>query len=221
MSNLIFFGAPGSGKGTQAKKLVKEHKFFHLSTGDLLRECKNDITHPLHSLISTKMAMGELIEDDIVNEIVSHKIEQISKHSIIFDGYPRTVNQAIFLAEKLQKCGKNIDKVILFDINPDVVINRVIHRKVCSNCGAIFNSQFNPSQSEGICDLCNGKLESRADDNEEVIRNRINIYNQSCKELLEYYINIIHKINASQSEGEIEKAISLLIQEEHELFVSS
>jgi adenylate kinase len=207
MSLLIFFGAPGSGKGTQAKKLVETHNFFHLSTGDLLRECKNDTNHPLHSIISTKMSKGELINDDIVNDIISHKLEQLEGKSIIFDGYPRTTNQAEFLDSELQKYGNKITSVLVFDINPDIVVSRVINRKVCKQCGAIFNSLSSPSKQEGVCDVCGGILETRIDDNEETIRNRIKIYNESCSGLLKYYSNIVHTVNASQNADDIYEEI--------------
>lgn len=211
MSLLIFFGAPGSGKGTQAKKLVEKYGFFHLSTGDLLRECKNDKNHPLHSLIATKMSAGELIGDDIVNNIVSHKVAQMKDRPIIFDGYPRTVNQAKFLEEELKKHEQSIASVIVFDINPDVVVGRITNRKVCKQCGAIFNSISSPSKIENICDLCGGTLEQRIDDNEEIIRNRIKIYNESCEGLLSYYQNILHTIDASQDANDIFEEISKYI----------
>ncbi len=207
MSLLIFFGAPGSGKGTQAKKLVETHNFFHLSTGDLLRECKNDTNHPLHSIISTKMSKGELIGDDIVNDIVSHKLEQLQGKSIIFDGYPRTVNQAEFLDSELQKYGNKIASVLVFEINPDVVVNRIVNRKVCKRCGAIFNLLSSPPKEKDACDVCAGVLETRTDDNEETIRNRIKIYNESSASLLKYYSNIVHTVDASQNTDDIYKDI--------------
>ena len=217
MSLLIFFGAPGSGKGTQAKKLIEKHGYHHLSTGDLLRECKNDKTHPLNSIISSKMEKGELINDDIVNDIISHKLSQIFNASIIFDGYPRTINQAQFLSQELKKYGKVISRVFLFDINPDIVVDRVINRQVCKNCGAIFNSKFNPVKKEGVCDICGGKLETRIDDNEQTIRNRIKIYNESYSDLLSYYSSAVYKIDASQNADIIEKEIIQSIQEDKSL----
>lgn len=201
MSIVIFFGAPGSGKGTQAKKLIAKG-FEHISTGDLLRECKNNTLHPLNAVISQKMSTGELISDDIVNDIVSHKISQIGEN-IIFDGYPRTIAQAHFLDKTLSIHSKNLSKVILFDINPDVVVERVVNREVCKDCGAIFNKKFNPSKSCRICDFCDGTLELRIDDNEETIRNRIKIYNNSCESLLEYYQKKVQIIDAALHEDEI------------------
>jgi len=205
MSIIIFFGAPGSGKGTQAKKLISQG-FFHLSTGDLLRECKNDKLHPLNAIISHKISTGELISDEIVNNIISHKIPQIGE-KVIFDGYPRTIAQAKFLDQTLKNDGKSITKVILFDINPDVVVERILSREVCKSCGAIFNKKFNASTKDGICDICGGTLELRSDDNEQTIRNRIKIYNESCKELLEFYYDKTQKIDAAQGENEIYHAI--------------
>lgn len=209
MSLVIFFGAPGSGKGTQAKKLI-EKGFEHISTGDLLRECKNDKSHPLNTVISQKMSAGELISDEIVNDIISLKVLQLGQN-VIFDGYPRTLAQAKFLDETLAKNSKTIAKVILFDINPDVVVDRVLNREVCKSCGAIFNKKFNPSKLSGECDICGGKLELRVDDNEETIRNRIKIYNDSCTDLLAFYKNKVIIINATLHEDAIFAQISTIV----------
>jgi adenylate kinase len=208
MAVVVFFGAPGSGKGTQAKILCSNQNYSHISTGDLLRECKNDVNHPLYALISAKMLAGELIDDEIVNDIVSHKISQIELDNIIFDGYPRTVNQAIFLNLELLKYNKKIEKVVLFDINPDIVVQRIVNRQVCKKCGTIFNKKFNQSQKDGICDACGGNLESRADDTEETIRNRIEIYQSSSAELLNFYKIILTVVDASNEEKQISKEIS-------------
>ena len=210
MSFVIFFGAPGSGKGTQAKKL-SSLGFFHISTGDLLRECKNDKSHPLNAIISEKMSLGNLISDDIVNEMVLHKITNVKNENIIFDGYPRTIAQAKFLSSSLENFGKKIDSVLLFEINPDVVVERIVSREVCKTCGAIFNKKFNPSKISSVCDLCGGMLEVRVDDNEQTIRNRINIYNESCAELLEYYSKDLAVIDASKQEDDIFQSIRLLL----------
>lgn len=211
MAIVIFFGAPGSGKGTQAKYFDKYANYFHISTGDLLRECKNNPSHPLHSIIAAKMSSGELIDDIIVNDIISHKISQIDLSNVIFDGYPRTKNQAIFLNTELSKYSKSIAKVFLFDISPDIVVDRMINREVCKSCGAIFNKKFNPSKRQGICDICGDILENRVDDNEETIRHRIMIYNESCVELLAFYKPILTMIDASMVSKEITKTISGLI----------
>lgn len=209
MSIVIFFGAPGSGKGTQAKKLIAKG-FEHISTGDLLRECKNDTSHPLNLVISQKMSAGELIGDEIVNDIISHKVAKIGEN-VIFDGYPRTIAQANFLDSTLEKNAKTISTVILFNINPDVVVERVLNREVCKGCGAIFNKKFNPSKASGVCDFCGGVLELRADDNEATIRNRIKIYNDYCEELLKYYGDKVKTIDAALHEDEIFSQIDTLV----------
>lgn len=211
MAIIIFFGAPGSGKGTQAKRLGKHAAYQHISTGDLLRECKNDTAHPLHGIIAAKMSGGELIDDAIVNDIISHKVSQIDLSNVIFDGYPRTTNQATFLNKELAKYGKSVAKVLLFEINPDVVVDRMVNREVCKSCGAIFNKKFNPPARKDICDVCGGSLENRVDDKEETIRHRIAIYNESCADLLAFYKPILVTIDASKAESEIADSISKLI----------
>lgn len=210
MSTIIFFGAPGCGKGTQAKKLQNK-SFFHLSTGDLLRECKNDATHPLNASISQIMKKGELVGDEIVNEIVSHKILQLAGGNIIFDGYPRTILQAEFLKNELAKVNMSVSSAIFFDINPDVVVERVIFRQTCQSCGAIFNKKTQPSAKENICNLCGGNLQQRVDDNEQTIRNRIKVYNDSASNLLEFYKPILQTIDANQPCEIIEKEIAKFI----------
>lgn len=217
MSFIIFFGAPGSGKGTQAKRLSEKHSYHHLSTGDVLRECKNDKNHPLHGVITDKMAKGELISDEIVNDIVSHKILQVEERGIIFDGYPRTISQAKFLTDTLKKQGNTIERVFLFDISPEIVVERLTGRQVCKRCGAIFNKKFNPSKHTDICDFCGGDLETRVDDNAEIIRNRIKIYNDSCSDLLQYYEDTLLKIDASQETDKIEEDIINVIHGDHAL----
>lgn len=206
MSILIFFGAPGCGKGTQAKKLA-EKNFYHISTGDLLRECKNDKNHPLNAIISQVMAKGDLISDEIVNDIVSHKLLQILDKNIIFDGYPRTLSQAVFLKNELENHNLNVSSVIVFEIDPEVVVERISYRQTCKLCNAIFNEKSHPSKTKEVCDICGGSLQKRADDRPEIIRNRIKIYNESSSSLIAFYKPILKKIDASLSEAEIENEI--------------
>jgi adenylate kinase len=118
------------------------------------------------------------------------------------------VNQAIFLNLELLKYNKKIEKVVLFDINPDIVVQRIVNRQVCKKCGTIFNKKFNQSRKDGICDSCGGNLESRADDTEETIRNRIEIYKASSAELLNFYKTILTVVDASNEEKHVSKAIS-------------
>lgn len=183
MKHLILIGAPGSGKGTQAEKLVLDKGYKHVSTGDLLRAEVAKETD-LGIRVKKLMESGQLVGDDVVLELLRANID-LSAANFIFDGYPRNIEQA-----------KALDSEILFDsdymaiyfkIDTEILVERLTNRRVCKNCSAIYNLVGMPPKKEGICDKCGAELFHRKDDHEDVIRNRISVYNATIKPMLDYY----------------------------------
>lgn len=188
---IIMLGAPGSGKGTLAKELSKEYNLVHISTGDIFRENIKNETE-LGKKANEYISKGQLVPDDITIDLVKNRLSQEDvKNGAILDGFPRTTQQA----EELEKFIKNnnpIDTVaVLLDIPDEDLVKRVVNRVICSNkeCGAIYNTEFRKPKVEGICDVCGSKLIKRADDNEETVRDRLKVYHDNSKEIIEYYDN--------------------------------
>ena len=183
--NIVFLGAPGSGKGTLAQDLVKELNYKHFSTGDMFRHTAKEDT-ALGRQIKVLMTTGNLISDDITNQMVEKYIkEAIAKNEhFILDGYPRTKNQAEFL--------KNIDPtlefyVIYLDIDWSLAAKRIIGRLSCPNCHAVYNSFFKPPKETNKCDKCGSDLICRKDDHVETAQNRYKVYMQLTQPLIDYY----------------------------------
>lgn len=186
--NIIFLGAPGSGKGTQASLLSSSLNIESISTGDLLRkevEKKSEIG----ILAKSQMESGALVSDDVVINIIKEKITTEScEKGFILDGFPRNINQALKLEEMLENCKKKIDKVFNFEVEEDVLIKRIAGRYTCKKCGAVYNRYFKPTLKDGECDNCgSNELENRIDDNEETVKNRLKVYKESSFPLIEYY----------------------------------
>jgi adenylate kinase len=180
---LVVIGAPGAGKGTQAKILANLYKVPHVSTGDLLRElvAGDDTFGHACKLI---MNAGELVPDSIVIDLIRGIIDS---KEFIFDGFPRTLVQAEILHRMLTARSAPLDKVIYVTIEDDVIIRRMAGRKVCSGCNAIFNTQHNPPKEEDVCDFCLNRLYVRNDDCEDVVRRRLRNYYALTEPIIEYY----------------------------------
>jgi adenylate kinase len=199
---IILLGAPGSGKGTQAKLLMEKFNIPQVSTGDLLRAAVAAQT-PLGKKAKAIMDAGDLVSDDIVLGIIRERLkEDDAQNGFILDGFPRTLVQAQELDTLLSELGSDIDTAVLFDVDFEQIVRRITGRRTCSECGQMYNTYFSPPQKEGVCDKCGGKLTHRADDNEETVRNRLNVYQEQTAPLVDYYQKQgkLHKIKA---EGEI------------------
>jgi adenylate kinase len=202
-ANIVLFGAPGSGKGTQSKKLAIEFNLLHLSTGDLLREVKNDKSSPFFNEVNEKISKGELVNDEILFKIVSSKILEIKNDSkfngIIFDGFPRNVNQAKFLDEELGKISQSKTFVFNFNINPESVVSRILNRFTCSKCGEVYNKLNKMPHQLNTCDSCKAQntFSDRVDDTEEVIKNRLQVFEKNMIEIKSFYKSHIIEIDAS------------------------
>ncbi len=188
---IIMLGGPGSGKGSVGGKVSEDLKLPHIATGDIFRaELKNETE--LGKKIKKYMDNGLLVPDEVVIEIVENRLSQDDvKNGAILDGFPRTKDQAIALDKFLSGIGKKVDAAIELDVSDEDIVKRIVKRVVCSNksCGESYNTEFKPSKVEGICDKCGSALIKRADDNEETVMQRLNVYHETSKELLEYYKN--------------------------------
>ncbi|HCO39696.1 MAG: adenylate kinase [Aquificota bacterium] len=205
---VVFLGPPGSGKGTQAKRLSKEMGLLHISTGDLLREAVKNGT-PLGKKAKEYMDKGELVPDEVVISLIEEVMPKDG--GFILDGFPRTVPQAIALEEMLKKYGRDVDKVVLFEISEEVVVDRLSGRLTCSVCGAVYHIRYNPPKQEGICDLCGGKLIQREDDKEEVVRRRFKVYREQTAPLIEFYEKR-HKLIRLDATKDVEEVHSRLLE---------
>lgn len=186
---IIMLGAPGSGKGTAAKILAKKTNLLHISTGDMFREQIKKETE-LGKLANSYMSQGKLVPDEVTINIVKDRLNwEDAENGVILDGFPRTIDQAKALDEILQAKGKNVTIVPELVISDEIIVDRILNRATCSNkeCGAIYNTKYKPSKIEGVCDVCGAALVSRTDDNEETIKNRLEVYRENSKDLISYY----------------------------------
>ena len=180
--NIILFGAPGAGKGTQAKELTQKYEIPQISTGDILRAAIANKT-PLGLEAKKLMDEGKLVSDDIVNGLVEARLQEADcEKGFILDGFPRTVAQAEALDGILEKFNKKIEKVIALDVSDDEIIERITGRRVSKKTGKIYHIKYNPPVDENPEDL-----EQRADDNEETVVKRLEVYNKQTAPVLDYY----------------------------------
>jgi adenylate kinase len=183
----ILLGAPGSGKGTQAKRLVETFSLTHLSTGDILRDAVSRGTE-IGLRAKAIMAEGKLVDDDTVNGLVFARLLDETS-DVLFDGYPRTLQQAQALEDFLSSKHLELGSVVLIDVPQEVLEARVVGRRVCSNnaCGAIYHMTSKPPKQSGVCDLCGSPLKHRADDTSEAFRSRMGEFNSTFQPLLGFY----------------------------------
>ena len=203
---LVLLGAPGAGKGTQAKKLEERYEIPQISTGDILRRAVKEET-PLGVKAKQHMEGGGLVPDEIVIGLVRERLrEEDCAPGFILDGFPRTVEQARAL-EGIT----HMDAVVNIDVDLDILMARLTGRRSCPSCGAVYHMQANPPKEEGVCDACGGGLIQREDDNEETVRKRLDTYASQTMPLIDYYkdkgllVNIV-------GEGGIENVFNNIVK---------
>jgi len=185
--NLILFGPPGAGKGTQAQFLVETYGIPQISTGDMLRAAVKAGT-PLGVKAQEIMIQGGLVSDDIVLGIVAERLAQDDcAAGFVLDGFPRTIPQADALSVILKQVGRAIDHVISLEVDGEEIVKRLSGRRSCSSCGKGYHLVFDPPLRAGVCDVCGSGLVQRADDQEETVRNRLLVYEQQTAPLKDYY----------------------------------
>jgi adenylate kinase len=184
---IVLLGAPGSGKGTQAKLLAEKYKISQVSTGDVLRSAVSAGTE-LGRKAKSAMDAGQLVSDDIVLGIIQERLSKPdAKAGFILDGFPRNIPQAQALDATLARLGSPLQLALLVDVDSEVLLKRLTGRRTCNNCGAIYNVYFAAPKASGKCDKCGGSLTQRSDDNEETVRSRLQVYNEQTAPLVSYY----------------------------------
>ncbi len=203
--NLVFLGPPGSGKGTQAARLSSKRHLVHLSTGDVLREAVKQGTE-LGRQAEGFMKRGELVPDRLIIGLIEDKIKQGTlKDGFILDGFPRTVPQAESLKVMLKQNGIGLDKAILFDVEDEEVVRRLSGRWYCPACNAGYNYPAQMPRVKGVCDHDNTPLKRRPDDEEAVVRNRLEVYRKQTEPIVGFYRqeSILREIDAQMSPDEV------------------
>jgi adenylate kinase len=184
---LIIMGAPGAGKGTHADLITKKLSIPHISTGDIFRSNIKNVT-PLGIVAKEYTDKGLLVPDEITIGIVKNRLmEDDCKEGFLLDGFPRTIPQAEYLDKALAEMNIKLDHVINLNVSDDAVVQRISSRRVCSKCGAIYNTVNSPPKVEGICDVCQSVLIQREDDSEATVRDRLNVYHMQTEPLVKYY----------------------------------
>ena len=184
---LVLLGAPGAGKGTQAKKLIEKHGIPQISTGDILRKAVADGT-PLGKEAKSYMDKGELVPDKVVIGLIEDRLKQPDcKKGFILDGFPRNTAQAETLDAMLKKLNMPLDSALSVDVPKDDLTKRLTGRRTCKGCQQMYNVYFSPPKKNGVCDKCGGELFHRDDDKEETIKRRLDVYDAQTAPLINYY----------------------------------
>lgn len=207
--NIMLFGAPGAGKGTQAKYIIEKYGIPQISTGDMLRAAIAE---------GTKMGMeakkfmdeGKLVPDSTIIGIIKDRlVQEDCQKGFILDGFPRTLAQAEALEKLMKEIGINLDKVISLNVPDELIVGRITGRRVCSACGASFHVEYNPPKIEGKCDYCGEKLITRKDDTKETVEKRLIAYHEQTAPLFDFYKErgVMVEIDGTKEISEITKEI--------------
>lgn len=187
MQGIILLGAPGAGKGTVAEDLKSTIGIVHVSTGDMLRQAVKAGT-PVGREAKAFMEKGELVPDDVIIRIVRERLQSDPPDTrYMFDGFPRTVRQAELLDGLMESCGGRLTHVFLLETPRALIIERISGRRVCRQCGAVYNLRGMRPKVDGVCDACGGEVYQRPDDNEATVANRLEVFARETAGLIEYY----------------------------------
>ena len=205
MSNYIFLGPPGAGKGTMADMMAEHKGVAHISTGDILREemrAGTDLGKQVKSVIDS----GELVSDELVTALVKKRLAdpETASRGIILDGFPRTLEQAALLDRVLEDIDQKIDRAVLFEVDRELLIRRLTARRICPSCKRVYNVLFDPPQEDEVCDNCGAGLEQRADDARETVEERLAVYQQQTAPLIRFYDDrgILLRVNGGREKNE-------------------
>lgn len=197
---LLIMGRPGAGKGTQAVNIREYYNIPHISTGDMFREAIKNQTK-LGVLAKSYMDKGELVPDEVTIGIVNERLLQDDcKNGFLLDGFPRNLDQAKALDKFLSENKIALDAVLDINVEPEILIERMVGRRVCKTCGATYHVKYNQPKVEGICDVCNSPIIQRNDDTYETAHNRLKVYDDNTAPLLAYYSdqNLLKRVNGDQ-----------------------
>ena len=208
---IVLLGAPGSGKGTQAKKLVADYGYPQVSTGDLLRDAvARGTEHGLRA--KAAMDAGQLVSDEIVLGILKDRIAQPdAAKGFILDGFPRNLAQAEALEGVLAELGQPLDAAVLMDLDHSILLKRLTGRRSCTGCGRVYNIYFLPPPADGRCESCGGELVQRADDKEETIGRRLEVYRAETQPLVAYYEKL-GKLKTVDADAEFDVVYRRLVE---------
>lgn len=210
---IIMLGAPGAGKGTQAKKIAEKYGIPHISTGDIFRANIKNGTE-LGKKAKTYMDKGELVPDELVVDLVVDRVAQDdAKGGYVLDGFPRTIPQAEALDAALAKIGEKMDYAINVEVPDENIINRMSGRRACVSCGGTYHIKYNPTKVEGVCDACGGQLILRDDDQPETVKNRLSVYHEQTQPLIDYYAkqDIMREVDGTQDMEDVFNAIIAIL----------
>ncbi|NOR44038.1 MAG: adenylate kinase [Candidatus Delongbacteria bacterium] len=212
--NILLLGAPGSGKGSQAELLEKEYGIVQVSTGDLLRDAVSNNTD-LGAIAKIYMDKGELVPNDLVLELLSDRLKNRDcDNGVIFDGFPRNIEQTELLEDLLVERERELDIVVNIEVPFDLIITRLNSRRVCSGCGKGYNTITSPPKGEN-CESCGGEIIIRDDDREDVVKNRLDVYDKNTKPLIAHYSQkgIMINMNGVGKIAEIYEELTQYIKE--------
>ena len=207
--NIILLGPQGAGKGTLANKIIEKKGAVQIATGDIFRYNISNKTE-LGVKAKSYMDRGDLVPDELTIDLVwdafdKHKDESKEGKIILFDGFPRNLDQAKALDQGMEERDQKIDHVVYFDVAEEILIERIAGRRVCTNCGATYHVNNNPPKEEGVCDRCGTELIQRDDDKEETVKNRIDVYKEHTAVLIDYFKEkgILFSIDGTNSPDEV------------------
>ncbi|MDE5782040.1 MAG: adenylate kinase [Lachnospiraceae bacterium] len=202
---IIMLGAPGAGKGTQAKKIADKYSIPHISTGDIFRANIKEGTE-LGKKAKTYMDQGLLVPDDLVVDLVVDRVQQDDcKNGYVLDGFPRTIPQAESLDAALEKLNDKIDFAVNVEVPDENIIRRMSGRRACLGCGATYHIEHIPPKTEGICDTCGKELVLRDDDKPETVKKRLDVYHEQTQPLIDYYTkkNVLAEVDGTKDMEEV------------------
>ena len=217
MKNIMFIAPPAAGKGTQAELVNKKYKLPHISTGDILREISKEDSE-IGNYVAETLQSGGLVKDEITYQLIKERLAKDDcKNGYIIDGFPRNLEQAKEYDKILAELNYDIGNIILIDIDEEVLQKRVVGRRLCENCGRIYNIN-DPKQApkeESVCDACGGKLYQRTDDNIDSFKNRYETYLEKTAPIIEYYENnhSLKKVDGSKTPEKVFEEIEKIINE--------
>lgn len=209
--NILLFGPPGAGKGTQSSLLIERKGMKHISTGDLFRAAIKNKT-PLGLKVKEVLDRGQLVSDDLTVSLVEEALASLGSKSFILDGFPRTTAQADALAELLKRRNLTLDRVISLKVPNELLMGRLTGRRVCKNCGTTYHVDAKPPKVANVCDVCGGEVVQRPDDRPEAISTRLEAYESSTRPLKAYYEDrkLLREIDGT---GETEDVFKRVLKE--------
>ena len=213
MKKMLIMGPPGAGKGTQAENIIKYYNIPHISTGDMFRAAISEKTE-IGLLAKSYIDAGNLVPDEVTVGIVKERLAKDDcKNGFLLDGFPRDIHQAEMFKDMLKELGISIDLVLNIHVDHEKLVNRIIGRRICPNCGRTYHIVYNKPFKEGICDDCGANLIQRKDDNVETVKNRLEVYNHLTEPVINFYKDLVVNIDGDRDVDVIFEDIKKVIGE--------